>query len=123
MRRISIFPILCKCDGVPSQTATIPVSLAELNIIILILHIGLTRKQLFYYILPLHTSKSSTPSLAGKYYWLTIRYRAASHWRDRGCVDIRDRAQVAGTYSSSLAVVLVLVLVLVLGCIHVGCQC
>ena len=60
VRRISILLILCRYDGVPSRGATIFVSPAELNTI-LILHISPTRRQLCYYILLLHTSKSSTP--------------------------------------------------------------
>ena len=47
------------------------------------------------YILPLHTSKPSTPSLASnlKFYWLTIRYKVASCRRDaRRASDCEVRA-------------------------------
>ena len=52
--------------------STILVSQAELNSIIFILHVSRTGKQVCFYILPLHASQSSAPSLRCCR-WLTIR--------------------------------------------------
>ena len=63
---------MCRILFFYSSLQAVLVSPAELITIILILHIRQTRKKLCHYILPLHTSKSSTPSPK---YWLTIRCR------------------------------------------------